>query len=204
MTILANYNLILSKTEKDKKIKELTRVFNEFIEIMGYEKNDPNLRDTPKRMAKMYVNELCIGNFEKEPKITIFPNTKNYNEMIISGPIKIKSLCSHHMISFIGNAYVSYIPNNKVIGLSKIARIVQWFMRRPQIQEELTEQISSYLEEKLQPKGVAVVIKAQHLCMTVRGVEENESFMTTSSLKGSFLENVETRVEFFNLIGLNK
>jgi GTP cyclohydrolase I len=198
--IFANGNTVLTKEEKEEKKKQLEDVFSKMLEIFGYDReNDHNIKDTPKRMAKMYMEELLVGNFGEPPKITTFPNAKDYDEMIISGPIEIKSLCSHHMVPIVGSAYCSYIPDKKVVGLSKLARIVQFFMRRPQIQEEMTEQIVNYIEELLQPKGIMVVIKATHMCMTIRGVEEPNALMTTSSVRGAF-KNAETRQEFLNLI----
>ena len=116
----------------------------------------------------MYVNELFSGCYTEAPKLTIFDNVDSNNDLVFLGPISIKSTCSHHIIPFIGNAYISYIPNKKVVGISKIARTVKWFMRRPQIQEELTKQIADYLYKELEPLGVAVRIEAQHLCMIAR------------------------------------
>lgn len=201
--IHANGNTPLSKEEIEEKKKELEKVFTNMMEVLDFDQeNDPNIKDTPKRMAKMYIDELFTGCYNEPPKITTFPNQKKYDEMIISGPIDVKSTCSHHIIPFVGSAYVAYIPGDKVIGLSKLARIVKFFMRRPQIQEELTEQIVNYLQELLNPKGIMVVIKAQHLCMTVRGVEEMNAWMFTSSVRGAFANNPETRKEFFDVCGI--
>lgn len=203
--ILANENIILSDNEKKEKIQKISIIMKQFLDELGFDsENDPNLKDTHKRIAKMYVNELLSGNFSKSPDITIFPNTKNYNSMIISGPIQIKSMCSHHFVAFTGSCYISYLPKDNVIGLSKLARIAQYYMRRPQIQEELTEQITDHIEKLLDPNGVMVVIKAKHLCMCNRGVEESDSWMFTSAVRGAFAKNPETRKEFFDLINLKK
>jgi len=201
--IHANGNIPISLEEKNNKKKKLENVFEEMLDILDFDReNDPNIKETPKRMAKMYIDELFSGCFSSDPKITTFPNTKKYDEMIISGPISVKSTCSHHLVPFTGSAYVAYIPDDKVIGLSKLSRIVKFFMRRPQIQEELTEQVVEYLQKLLSPKGIMVVIKAQHLCMTIRGVEEVNSWMFTSSVRGAFADNAETRKEFFDVCGI--
>lgn len=184
----SDYEIYLIKEEiRDK--------FIEIIEILGFNINDKNLQETPKRIAKMYVDEIFSGCFTKEPKITVFDNDKNYDEMIVYGPINLKSTCSHHWQSFFGECYIGYIPDKKVVGLSKLARIVHWFMRRPQIQEELTTQIADYIQEKLNPKGIGVVVFAQHMCTIMRGVEENNAEMITSKLLGNF-HNTEVKTEF--------
>ena len=147
-------------------IEDAAKKYKEFLEILKFDVDtDQQLQGTPERVARMYVNELFTGCYTEEPKITAFDNTKEYDEMVFLGPISIKSTCSHHIIPFLGEAYIAYIPDRKVVGISKLSRIVKWFMRRPQIQEELTKQIAEYLEKTLEPKGVAVYIKAQHLCM---------------------------------------
>jgi GTP cyclohydrolase IA len=198
--MLANENKWFSQDYKNEIIRQAEIKYKEFLKILGFDVDgDQQLQDTPNRVARMYVNELFSGCYNEEPKITVFDNVKEYDEIIFLGPISIKSICSHHIIPFLGEAYIAYIPDKKVVGISKLSRIVKWFMRRPQIQEELTKQIADYIQEKLNPKGVAVFIKAQHLCMVARGVEETNSFMQTSILKGSFLDN-ETRLEFFNMV----
>jgi len=197
----ANDNMLLTEEDLNLKIDLIENKFKDILKIIGYDiENDIQIKDTPRRIAKMWIKELFKGNFEKEPNITIFDNTKNYNEMVFLGPIQIKSVCSHHFIPFIGECYIAYLPDKKIVGISKLARITKWFMRRPQIQEELTKQISDYLEEKLEPLGVAVYISAQHLCMTARGVEEYNSKMKTSALKGAFLNNDSCKKEFFDMI----
>jgi len=196
----SNSNELKTPKEKQKIINKLEKSFKKILEDMGFDvENDQQLTDTPKRISKMWVNELFTGCYDEEPKITVFENDNNVDSMIFLGPISLKSNCSHHFIPFIGKAYISYIPNDKIIGVSKLARIVKWFMRRPQIQEELTQQIADYIIDKLDPKGVAVYIEAQHLCMTARGVEEYNSEMKTSEVRGVF-EKPEVRSEFFNMI----
>lgn len=203
--ILANGNIILSSEEKLEMIKNVSELYHKILEEFKFDvDNDQQIKDTPKRWAKMMVNELLQGCFTEAPKITVFDNTENYDQMIFLGPIELKSLCSHHFKSFIGSAYVAYVPDKKIVGISKLARIVKWYMRRPQIQEELTKQIANHIQEILQPKGCAVYIEASHLCMIARGVEEKQNAtMKTSELKGCF-KDLDARTEFFNMISLSK
>ena len=199
--IKANGNIVLEDSEKILMIEKLTSHFKDILKDMKYDLDDQQIKETPKRIAKMWVNELFTGNYEKAPELTVFENTEKINDIVFLGPISVKSTCSHHFIPFIGNCFIAYIPNEKIVGISKLARIVKWFMRRPQIQEELVKQIADYIEEKLNPKGVAVYIEAQHLCMTVRGVEECDSKMKSSAIRGAFNEDA-CRKEFFDMIKL--
>ena len=199
--IKANGNIVLEDSEKILMIEKLTSHFKDILKDMKYDLDDQQIKETPKRIAKMWVNELFKGNYEKAPELTVFENTEKINDIVFLGPISVKSTCSHHFIPFIGNCFIAYIPNEKIVGISKLARIVKWFMRRPQIQEELVKQIADYIEEKLNPKGVAVYIEAQHLCMTVRGVEECDSKMKSSAIRGAFNEDA-CRKEFFDMIKL--
>jgi GTP cyclohydrolase I len=199
--LISNESQVITENEKRKIIEKASKKYKEFLEILKFDvENDQQLQGTPDRVARMYVNELFSGCYESEPKLTVFENTKEYDEMVFLGPISIKSTCSHHIIPFLGEAFIAYIPGKKVVGISKLARIVKWFMRRPQIQEELTKQIADYIQKTLEPKGVAVYVKAQHLCMIARGVEETNSFMKTSSMQGSFIDNPATRAEFFDMV----
>jgi len=162
---------------------------------------DINLQETPARIAKMYVNEVFRGLFDVMPKITVFDNIEKYNQMVVLQGIQVKSMCSHHFMPFFGQAYIGYVPDKKVVGVSKLSRIVDHYARRPQLQENLTAQIAKELQNRLDPLGVIVVIKAQHLCMMMRGVQEPNSLMTTSQFSGVFEESA-TRTEFFNAIGV--
>jgi GTP cyclohydrolase I len=150
----------------------------------------------------MMVNELFSGRFSEPPKITVFPNRKNVDELIISKGIEVMSVCSHHWQTISGECAIGYIPNEHVIGLSKLSRVVDWFSRRGQIQEELGEQIADYLEELMHPKALGVVIKARHYCMIARGVRGSEanSLMVTSVMRGLLLEEFNLRNEFLKLI----
>lgn len=163
--------------------------------------NDPNTKETARRVAKMFCREVFRGRFEQAPKLTLFPNTKKLDELYTTGPITIRSTCSHHLCPIIGRAWVGVIPNGQVAGLSKFNRMVDWICSRPQIQEEMAMQVADYLEQQVQPKGLAVVIKATHTCMTHRGVREGtDSVMTNSVMRGVFRENPAARAEFFELI----
>jgi GTP cyclohydrolase I len=159
------------------------------------------LLDTPKRVAKMY--RQILEGYQIEPKDYLartFGEVGQYNEMIILRDIRFESMCEHHMLPFIGKAHVAYVPRERVVGISKLARVVNGYARRLQIQERLTIQIAEAIEEVLQPKGVAVVLEAVHQCMTVRGVHKPGVSMMTSHVLGIFKDNATTRNEFFSLV----
>lgn len=159
------------------------------------------LLDTPKRVAKMY--RQILEGYQIEPKEYLartFGEVGQYNEMIILRDIRFESMCEHHMLPFIGKAHVAYVPRERVVGISKLARVVNGYARRLQIQERLTIQIAEAIEEVLQPKGVAVVLEAVHQCMTVRGVHKPGVSMMTSHVLGIFKDNATTRNEFFSLV----
>ena len=173
------------------------------VEGLGLDLNDPNLIDTPKRVAKMYCDELFSGLYSEEPKVTTFPNDKKYSQIILSDKLYFNSLCSHHFLPFSGYAWVLYIPDIKLIGLSKFSRIVTWYAARPQLQENLTHEVAQYLVEKLQPKGVMVVMRALHQCMHCRGVKQHSGAgMVTSAIYGEF-EEIAVRNEAMSLIQLS-
>jgi GTP cyclohydrolase IA len=198
----ANDNLPLSKEERKKMIKKLDKKYAEIMDILRISLNDPNTTLTPHRIAKMLVNELFAGRFEPAPKVTVFPNRKKVNNLIISKGIEVMSICSHHWQPITGECAISYIPGDYVIGLSKLSRIVNWFSRRGQIQEELGEQIADYLEHLMHPKALGVVIKARHYCMIARGVRgsEDKSFMITSVMRGYLQTDSKLRNEFLKLL----
>jgi len=198
-----NGNYQLSEMEISYMQSKIEEKYREILEIMHFDMENHNIQDTPKRVAKMYVRELFKGCYTAEPEITTFPNVNNVNQMVVVGPLDVKSTCSHHIVPFIGHAYIGYIPAGSLVGLSKFARILNWYMRRPQIQEELTEQIADYIENKLQPKGLGVYITAQHLCMSVRGVEQTETYADTCALRGIF-KDISVKTEFINWISLKK
>ena len=156
----------------------------------------------------MFVHELFRGRYYPPPEITAFPNAKKYDQIYITGPISIDSTCAHHFQPITGRCYIGIFPGEKVIGLSKFNRMVDWIASRPQIQEEMTEQIADMIEKETKAKGVAVIVKAEHFCMTARGVKEHESEMLTSVVRGEFLKIQHLKAEFFSLLnnmkGFNK
>lgn len=174
----------------------------QILKDIGENPNRPGLLDTPKRVVKSW-KETFAGYGQNPTDIlgrTFAPEGYKYNEMVLLKGIELYSTCEHHMLPFYGRAHVAYIPTDRVVGLSKLARLVDCFARRLQIQEKLTEQIAQAIQEVLQPKGVAVVIEAKHHCMCARGIGKQNSNMMTSALRGAFLSNPETRAEFFNLV----
>ena len=168
--------------------------------------NDHNTRATARRVAKMYVNEVFRGRYVHQPAITEFPNAEHLNELMIVGPITVRSACSHHLCPVIGKIWIGVLPNKNtnVIGLSKYARLVDWIMGRPQIQEEAIIQLADLIMDKTRPDGLAVVMEASHFCMSWRGVREMDSKMLNSVMRGAFLTNSELRREFLSLIAARK
>lgn len=188
--------MILSEAEKLTMKRKLKINFEEMIEIMKFDLNSPHLKGTPERMARMYVDELFTGCYTKAPRFTIFSNDTNSTGMVFLGNIDIFSTCAHHYKSFSGIAHIAYIPAKDLVGISKLARIANWYARRPQIQEILTDQIADCIQNLLDPIGVAVTIEAVHNCIRVRGASQSSSKMMTTSLRGSFLENKSQVAEF--------
>lgn len=185
----------------DEKIQEITRHFHDIMLILGLDLDDDSLQDTPKRVAKMYVNEIFWGlNYKDFPKCTTVQNKMSYDEMIIERNINVQSNCEHHLVVIDGVATVGYIPRQRVLGLSKINRVVEFFAKRPQIQERLTEQIYHALSFILDTENVAVVVDAQHYCVKSRGIRDINSSTVTSKLGGVFRTNPAVRAEFMNII----
>ncbi len=198
-----NDNISEHVTEKDlkKMQRDVEKYFQKVLESLKIDtENDHNTQETAKRVAKMMVREVFAGRYEPKPRITSFPNATAYDELYLTGPIKIRSTCAHHFQPIVGNAWVGVFPGKNVIGLSKFNRLVDWVASRPQIQEEMTVQIADIIEQETQAEGVAVVVKAEHMCMTHRGVREHESDMTTSVVRGSLREEESQKREFFNLL----
>ena len=164
--------------------------------------NDHNTDNTARRVAKMYVNEVFKGRFVPAPTITEFPNVGHLNELMIVGPITVRSACSHHFCPVIGKIWIGVLPNEhtNVIGLSKYARLAEWIMGRPQIQEEAVVQLADLIQEKTQPDGLAIVMEASHYCMAWRGVKDMDSKMINSVMRGVFLKDPNLRREFLSLI----
>lgn len=164
--------------------------------------NDHNTQDTAKRVAKMFVREVFHGRYIEPPPVTAFPNVAGLSELMVVGPVTVRSACSHHLCPIIGKVWVGVLPNESsdLIGLSKYARLVEWTMSRPQIQEEAIAQLADVLQEKMRPDGLAIVMKADHFCMQWRGVKDMDSKMTNSVMRGSFLKNEGLRREFLALL----
>lgn len=188
---------LMSDTEK---IERITDHFRQIMETLGLDLTDDSLSGTPYRVAKMYVEEIFSGlNPDNKPKVALFENKYQYNQMLVEKNITLQSMCEHHFVPIIGQAHVAYISSGKVIGLSKINRIVQYFAKRPQVQERLTMEIADYLCEVLQTNNVAVVIDAKHYCVSMRGVEDTSSSTLTAEYRGKFSEE-SVRNEFLQYI----
>ena len=188
------------KIDDDLKVELIEGKFKDIMEILGLDLTDESLKDTPRRVAKMYVNEIFKGlNPENKPDSTLFENKFRYEEMLVEKNITIYSYCEHHFVPIIGKAHIAYFPKNYVIGLSKLNRIAQYYSKRPQVQERLNVQIANELKETLQTEDVAVVIEADHLCVASRGVNDVNSSPVTSSFSGKFNRD-EVRKEFWGYV----
>lgn len=167
---------------------------------LGLDLDDPNLRETDRRVARLYA-EMFHGLREgSRPEVTTFPNDEGYKAMVIEKEIPFYSMCAHHLVPFYGHAHMAYIPKDRILGLSKFARILEFYAKRPQLQERLTEQVVGFLETELQPLGAMVVIEARHLCVEMRGVKKPGAVTVTSAIRGSFYRK-EVREEFLDLVG---
>lgn len=173
---------------------------NDVLDALMIASVDPNTENTARRVAKMMVREVFAGRFEPQPETTDFPNARDLDTIYTVGPIAIRSTCSHHFCPILGDAWVGIIPSERVIGLSKFSRLARWVMARPQIQEEATVQLADVIEKAIAPRGLALIVKASHTCMTWRGVLEHDTTMTTSVMRGLFRENDAARMELMKLI----
>jgi GTP cyclohydrolase IA len=164
--------------------------------------SDHNTQDTARRVAKMYLNEIFRGRYQPAPPVTDFPNVERLNELMIVGPITVRSACSHHLCPIIGKVWIGIMPNehSNLIGLSKYARLIDWIMSRPQIQEEAVTQVADVLQSRMHPDGLAVIMEADHFCMHWRGVKDMDSKMINSVMRGSFLKDPHLRREFLSLV----
>jgi GTP cyclohydrolase I len=201
----ANSNFPRSQEEIEKMVKEAAIHYGNFLNSMGFDYNaDPQTIDTPNRVAKAWLKDLIIGSITEEPSMTVFPNEENYDGVVIQTGIPVVSMCAHHNLPFTGYASVAYVPNENVIGLSKLNRVVDWFSRRPQMQESLTQQIHTFLSEKLKCDSVAVSISSKHMCCGNRGIKHPTSVMTTNKFSGVFMEPGNLiREEFLHAISKN-
>ncbi len=184
------------KAEVQGKVQELLRA------LVIDTDSDHNTQETAKRVAKMYVDEVFRGRYQPMPAVTEFPNAERLNELMIVGPITVRSACSHHMCPIFGKVWIGVLPNehSNLIGLSKYARITDWVMSRPQIQEEAVVMLANELQHRVQPDGLAIVMEADHFCMHWRGVKDTDAAMVSSVMRGAFLENATLRREFLSLL----
>ena len=203
----------MSKIEKISNLKKIksTKVSEDqalgavktLIKWAGDNPEREGLKETPKRVIKSYKD--FFSGYNSDPREILskkFKEVEGYDEIIILKNIRLESHCEHHMVPFVGKAHVAYIPDGRVLGLSKIARVVDAYAKRLQVQEKLTAQIADAIQEALQPQGVAVILKCKHFCMCYRGVKKPESWTTTSKLHGLFMDNPATRMELFTLLGM--
>jgi GTP cyclohydrolase I len=167
----------------------------QFLLALGVDLDTDSLRETPRRMARAYAELFTAAPFN----LTTFPNDEDYDELVVARSIPVRSVCEHHLLPFVGVAHVGYLPGDRILGLSKLARVVEHFARRPQVQERLTKQVADWLAGHLRPKGVGVVIEAEHSCMTLRGVQAVGSSTVTSSVLGVLRDDPRSRAEFFGL-----
>ncbi|MFI5685420.1 GTP cyclohydrolase I FolE [Streptomyces sp. NPDC051636] len=174
------------------------RAAGQFLQALGISIRSESLRDTPGRMARAYAELFSPRPFD----LTTFPNDEDYDELVLARSIPLRSVCEHHLLPFVGTAHVGYLPGRRILGLSKLARVVEHFACRPQVQERLTKQVADWLQTHLEPKGVGVVIEAEHTCMTLRGVQATGSSTLTSTLLGTLRSDARSRSEFLALAGL--
>jgi len=168
-----------------------------FLTALGVAVDSESLRATPGRMARAYAEMFAPRSFD----LTTFPNDEHYDELVLARGVPVHSICEHHLLPFVGVAHVGYLPGERILGLSKLARVVEMFARRPQVQERLTQQVADWLHTNLAPRGVGVVVEAEHLCMTMRGVRATGASTVTSALHGCLREDARSRAEFFSLAG---
>ena len=198
-----NISAFLQPGDLDKLLEEVTEKMQGVLDSLVINTaNDHNTKDTARRVAKMYVKEVFNGRYVPAPAITEFPNAEHLNELMIVGPITVRSACSHHFCPIVGKLWIGVLPNQhtNVIGLSKYARLAEWVMNRPQIQEEAVVQLADLIQEKTKPDGLALVVEAEHFCMGWRGVKDLDSRMINSVMRGVFLKNTDLRREFLSLI----
>lgn len=183
--------------------KEVEAIAERLLDALVIDRRNHNVAETPKRLAKMFLREVFAGRYAERPRVASFPNAGKLDEIFVVGPITVRSACSHHLVPIIGKAWVGVIPGEKVIGLSKYHRLAEWVLARPQIQEEATIQLADEIERESEPHGLAVLVRAQHLCATWRGVRDTGSEMTTSVMRGRFRWDATARNELMNLLRAN-
>jgi GTP cyclohydrolase I len=194
---LTHLALAPDHTQRDVDAPAAVRAARDLLDALGVDLTGESLRDTPRRMARMYAELLTPAPFAP----TTFPNDGGYDELVVATQIPFHSLCEHHLLPFVGVAHVGYLPGERIIGLSKLARVVELFARDLQVQERLTTQVAGWLDAHLRPRGVGVVIEAEHLCMSLRGVQKAGARTVTSALHGVVRDDPRTRHEFLSLTG---
>jgi GTP cyclohydrolase I len=190
---------VVHEPERGVDLPAAERAAADLLHALGVELDSESLRGTPARMARAFADLFTPRPFD----LTTFPNEEGYDELVLARGIPMRSVCEHHLLPFVGVAHVGYLPGDRILGLSKLARVVEHFARRPQVQERLTKQVADWLADQLAPKGVGVVIEAEHTCMTLRGVQATGSHTVTSTLLGTLREDARSRQEFFALTGVN-
>ncbi|AZM79606.1 GTP cyclohydrolase I FolE [Streptomyces sp. NPDC005395] len=198
MTATVPLQVIEDVTGPDLEAAE--RAAREFLAALGIMVDSEGTRDTPGRMARGYAELLTARPF----RMTTFPNDEGYDELVLARDIPVRSVCQHHMLPFVGKAHVGYLPGTRILGLSKLARVVEHFACRPQVQERLTKQTADWLAEQLRPRGVGVVVEAEHTCMTLRGVQATGSKTVTSTMLGTLRDDPASRHEFLALTGVQR
>jgi GTP cyclohydrolase IA len=183
--------------QPERDLDAAERAAADLLKALGIPLDSESLRDTPRRMALAYAEMLTPRAFE----LTTFPNDEGYDELVLVRDIPIRSVCEHHLLPFVGVAHIGYLPGERIVGLSKLARVAELFARRPQVQERLTKQIADWLDSELHPRGAGVVIDAEHMCMTLRGVQAPGARTLTSTLLGTLREDPRSRAEFLTLTG---
>jgi GTP cyclohydrolase I len=190
----------------DQLVKEASVHIERLLQTLVIDtKHDHNTSQTPQRLAKMFIHEVFRGRYQPSPKVTEFPNVKRLNELVVVGPIQVRSACSHHFCPVMGKLWIGIMPKSdtNVIGLSKYTRLAQWVLARPQIQEEATVQLADLIDRKTKPDGLALVMQATHYCVAWRGVQDKDSLMINSVMRGAFLKNSDLRKEFLSLLPKN-
>jgi GTP cyclohydrolase IA len=181
------------------RVLTVTEAWRCLFEALGYDPEDPHLADSPGRIAR-FMAEWHTKEGTQPPKLTTFPNEPRVDELVAVGGLQFHSMCAHHGLPFFGTAAIGYIPGDRILGLSKFARVVDHFSRRFQVQERLTSEVATYLAEELKPKGLGVVMQAEHLCMSMRGIRARGHFTVTSDLRGAFRDKPEARAELLTLL----
>jgi GTP cyclohydrolase IA len=198
-----NISAFVKEGELDELKAEVQTKMQEVLSSLVIDTtSDHNTNDTAKRVAKMFIDEVFGGRYRPMPSVTEFPNFSRLNELMIVGPVKVRSACSHHLCPILGRIWIGIMPNehSNLIGLSKYARICDWIMSRPQIQEEAVTMLADELQQRVKPDGLAIVMEADHFCMHWRGVKDDESMMTNSVMRGAFLKDANLRREFLSLL----